>query len=73
MKTCIGSKNSILTAILSSTFVDNAKLDLQISMANLFESFVMFRQHIFRKLAARFDSDRKVDSPLRRIQRFVPE
>lgn len=73
MNTSNESKNSILTAILCSAFGDNLNL-ARIKFFGLFICALCKVQTVcFEKLAASFDSEVRVDSSLRRIQRFMSE
>lgn len=67
------SKNSILFATLSSIFGDKMNL-ARIKFFGLFICALCKVQTVcFEKLAVAFDTDAKVDSSLRRIQRFMAE
>lgn len=67
------SKNSILFATLSSIFGDKMNL-ARIKFFGLFICALCQIQTVcFEKLAVAFDADAKVDSSLRRIQRFMAE
>jgi hypothetical protein len=67
------SKNSILFATLSSIFGDKMNL-ARIKFFGLFICALCKVQTVcFEKLATAFDTDVKVDSSLRRIQRFIAE
>jgi hypothetical protein len=71
--TRVESKNTILFATLSKIFGDKMNL-ARIKFFGLFISALCKVQSVcFEKLAASFDSDVKVDSSLRRIQRFISE
>lgn len=73
MNTSNESKNSILTAILCSTFGNKMNL-ARIKFFGLFICALCKVQTVcFEKLAASFDSEVRVDSSLRRIQRFMSE
>jgi hypothetical protein len=67
------SKNSILFATLSSIFGDKMNL-ARIKFFGLFICALCKVQTVcFEKLATAFDTEVKVDSSLRRIQRFIAE
>jgi len=69
----VESKNTILFATLSSIFGDKMNL-ARIKFFGLFICALCKVQTVcFEKLATAFDSDVKVDSSLRRIQRFMSE
>jgi hypothetical protein len=69
----VESKNSILFATLSAIFGDKMNL-ARIKFFGLFICSLCKVQTVcFEKLATAFDSDIKVDSSLRRIQRFIAE
>ena len=69
----VESKNSILFAILSQIFGDKMNL-ARIKFFGLFICALCRVQTVcFEKLAASFDADVRVNSSLRRIQRFMSE
>ncbi len=71
MNTKVESKNSILFTTLSQIFGDNMNL-ARIKFFGLFISSLCRVQTVcFEKLAVAFDTEVKVDSSLRRIQRFM--
>jgi len=71
MNTRVESKNSILFTTLSQIFGDKMNL-ARIKFFGLFICALCRVQTVcFEKLAASFDSDVRVDSSLRRIQRFM--
>ncbi len=73
MNTRIESKNTILFATLTSIFGDKMNL-ARIKFFGLFICALCKVQTVcFEKLATAFDTDVKVDSSLRRIQRFIAE
>jgi len=73
MNTRVESKNTILFATLSSIFGDKMNL-ARIRFFGLFICALCKVQTVcFEKLATAFDTDAKVDSSLRRIQRFISE
>src|ERR1035437_1132875 len=73
MNTRVESKNSILFTTLSQIFGDKMNL-ARIKFFGLFICALCRVQTVcFEKLAASFDSDVRVDSSLRRIQRFMSE
>lgn len=73
MNTSIESKNSILLSTLSEIFGDKMNL-ARIKFFGLFICALCKVQTVcFEKLATAFDTDAKVESSLRRIQRFMSE
>ncbi len=73
MNTRVESKNSILFSTLSQVFGDKMNL-ARIKFFGLFICALCKVQTVcFEKLAASFDTDVRVDSSLRRIQRFMSE
>jgi len=73
MNTRVESKNSILFTTLSQIFGDKMNL-ARIKFFGLFICALCRVQTVcFEKLAASFDSDVRVDSSLRRIQRFMSD
>jgi hypothetical protein len=73
MNTRVESKNSILLSTLSQVFGDKMNL-ARIKFFGLFIYALCKVQTVcFEKLAASFDADVRVDSSLRRIQRFMSE
>jgi hypothetical protein len=73
MDTRVESKNTILFSTLSKIFGDKMNL-ARIKFFGLFICALCKVQTVcFEKLAAGFDTDVKVDSSLRRIQRFISE
>ena len=73
MNTRVESKNSILLSTLSQVFGDKMNL-ARIKFFGLFICALCKVQTVcFEKLAASFDADVRVDSSLRRIQRFMSE
>jgi len=73
MNTRVESKNSILFATLSQIFGDKMNL-ARIKFFGLFICALCRVQTVcFEKLAASFDTDVRVDSSLRRIQRFMSD
>lgn len=73
MNTSIESKNSILLSTLSEVFGDKMNL-ARIKFFGLFIMALCKVQTVcFEKLAASFESEVKVDSSLRRIQRFMSD
>ena len=73
LNTRVDSKNSILLATLSEVFGDKMNL-ARIKFFGLFICALCKVQTVcFEKLATSFDTAVKVDSSLRRIQRFMSE
>jgi len=73
MNTSIESKNNVLFSILSEIFGDKMNL-ARIKFFGLFICALCKVQSVcFEKLATAFDTEAKVDSSLRRIQRFMAE
>ena len=73
MDTRAENKNTILFATLSQIFGDKMNL-ARIKFFGLFICALCKVQTVcFEKLAAAFDSEVRVDSSLRRIQRFMAE
>jgi len=73
MNTRVESKNSILLSTLSQVFGDKMNL-ARIKFFGLFICALCKVQTVcFEKLASSFDADVRVDSSLRRIQRFMSE
>ena len=73
MNTSIESKNSILISILSEVFGDKMNL-ARIKFFGLFIMALCKVQTVcFEKLATTFENEVKVDSSLRRIQRFMSD
>lgn len=73
MNTSNASKNSILLATLSQVFGDRMNL-ARIKFFGLFICALCKVQTVcFEKLAASFDTEARVDSSLRRIQRFMSD
>ncbi len=73
MNTRVENKNTILFSTLSQIFGDKMNL-ARIKFFGLFICALCKVQTVcFEKLAAAFDADAKVDSSLRRIQRFMSE
>lgn len=73
MNTRVESKNSILFSTLSQIFGDKMNL-ARIKFFGLFICALCRVQTVcFEKLAASFDTDVRIDSSLRRIQRFMSE
>jgi hypothetical protein len=73
MNTRVESKNNILLSTLSQVFGDKMNL-ARIRFFGLFICALCKVQTVcFEKLAASFDADARVDSSLRRIQRFMSE
>jgi hypothetical protein len=71
MNTRVESKNSILLSTLSQVFGDKMNL-ARIKFIGLFICALCKVQSVcFEKLAASFDTNVRVDSFLRRIQRFM--
>lgn len=71
MNTSIGGKNSILVSTLVEIFGQNMNL-ARIKFFGLFICALCKVQTVcFEKLATSFDTDARVDSSLRRIQRFM--
>lgn len=73
MNTRLECKNNILISILSKTFGNNMNL-ARIKLLSLFICSLCKVQTVcFEKLSASFDTDVKVNSSLRRIQRFISD
>jgi len=73
MNTKIESKNTILITILTEIFGDKMNL-ARIKFFGLFICALCKVQTVcFEKLAVSFDTDARVDSSLRRIQRFMSD
>jgi hypothetical protein len=73
MNTKIESKNSILFTILIEVFGANMNL-ARIKFFGLFISALCKVQTVcFEELASSFDSEVRVDSSLRRVQRFMSD
>jgi hypothetical protein len=73
MNTRVESKNSILLSTLSQVFSDKMNL-ARIKFFGLFICALCKVQTVcFEKLAVSFDADVRIDSSLRRIQRFMSE
>ena len=73
MNTKVENKVKILSDTLAEFFGDNMNL-ARIKFFGLFISALCKVQTVcFEKLACSFDSDAKMDSSLRRIQRFMAE
>src|SRR5665648_405472 len=73
MNTRVESKNSILFSTLSQIFGDKMNL-ARIKFFGLFIcALCRVKTVCFEKLAASFDADVRIDSSLRRIQRFMSD
>jgi hypothetical protein len=73
MNTSIESKNSILLSTLSEIFWDKMNLARKKFFGLFFCALCKVQTVCFEKLATAFDTDAKVESSLRRIQRFMSE